>query len=294
MRATLATLCWCAAQATPASAQISVTDDAGRVVTLAQPARRIVSLAPHNTENLFTAGAGARIVAVGDHSDYPPQARQLPRVGSHAQINLEALLAYQPDLVVAWQTNTALHDALARIEQWGIAVYYSEPRDFDDIIANIEELALLAGTTRIEPSPARLRETLARTRARFADAREQSVFYQVWSEPLITLNGDHYLSRALEICGARNAFAHLPFIAPRVSVEAVVQANPDIIITGAIPNDDDDATADFARWRKWSSLDAVANDALIAVDSNAMHRHTARMILGVEKLCEQIDRVRRN
>ena len=82
-------------------AQISVKDDLGRVVRLAKPAKRIVSLAPHNTENLFTAGAGAQIVGTVDHSDYPQQALDIPRVGNYKQVNIEAILGLKPDLIIA-------------------------------------------------------------------------------------------------------------------------------------------------------------------------------------------------
>ena len=113
------------------------------------------------------------------------------------------------------------------------------------------------------------------------------VFYQVWREPLMTLNGEHFISRALTICGAKNIFADLPIIAPQVSTESVLAANPDIIITGKIHNEE----PDMSQWKKWKSLPAI-NDKknnFIFVDSNKMHRHTARMILGIRDLCEAID-----
>ena len=281
----LAALPW----AQNARAQLTVTDDFGRTVTLASPAERIISLAPHNTENLFSAGAGGKVVGVDERSDYPFEARRIPSVGSHAQVNLEAVIALAPDLVVAWETGHN-RETLKKIARLGFPIYYSEPRAFEDIIENIEELALLAGSgARITPKPARLRKELAQVRARFGAKSTQTVFYQVWSEPLMTLNGDHFITRALKRCGARNLFADLPIIAPRVSVEAVVQANPDIIITGRI----DGQPPDMSMWKKWRSINAVAHNGFVFVDSDVMHRHTARMILGIRDLCEEIDRVRR-
>ncbi|MGR3914287.1 MAG: cobalamin-binding protein [Gammaproteobacteria bacterium] len=265
------------------SGMISVTDDFNRVVTLPAPAMRIISLSPHTTENLFAAGAGDKVVGAVPPSDYPPAAARIASIGSHARVNLEAALALAPDLVVAWQTahNRAALDKLAQL---GFPVYYSEPRGFADIIENIEELALLAGSVaRIRP--ARLRAELASVRAAYAAKPVQRVFYQVWSQPLITLNGAHLISRALEMCGARNIFAHLPVIAPRLSLEAVIAANPDIIIGGR--------RADMSMWAKWTSISAVARGDFLRVDSDVMHRHTARMILGLRGLCERIDRARR-
>ncbi|MGR3984317.1 MAG: cobalamin-binding protein [Gammaproteobacteria bacterium] len=273
-----------ASLAAPAhSGAISVTDDFDRVVALAAPAARIISLSPHTTENLFAAGAGGKVVGAVPPSDYPPEAARIAPIGSHSRVNIEAAIALAPDLVVAWQTehNRA---ALGKIAQLGFPVYYSEPRNFEDIIENIEELALLAGSD-ASIKPARLRAELASVRAAYAAKPVQRVFYQVWSQPLITLNGEHLISRALEICGARNIFAHLPVIAPRLSREAVIGANPDIIIGGR--------RADMSMWAKWKSVKAVARGDFLRVDADVMHRHTARMILGLRGLCERIDRVRR-
>jgi len=274
----------------PAAAQITVTDDFGRTVTLDSPARRIVSLAPHNTENLFSAGAGRHVVAVVNYSDYPPAALRLPSIGNHVQFNLEALVALNPDLVVAWQS-ARNRDTMRTIERLGFAVYYSEPRDFEDIIDNIRELAQLAGSEAdIDPPVAVLRAELRRVRARFAAKAPQRVFYQVWSKPLKTLNGRHFISRVLEVCGARNIFAESPLLVPQVSIEAVVRADPDIIISGRVHGQ---APGDMAMWEKWPTMRAVAGDGLVLVDPDVMHRHTARMIMGIGEVCREIDRVRR-
>ena len=274
----------------PAAPPITVTDDFNRVVTLPAPAARIISLGPHITENLFSAGAGDKVVGVVEHSDYPPRARRIQSLGGgYAQLNLETVIALAPDLVVAWET-AGNAESVKKIVELGFTVYYSEPRSFEDIIENIEELALLAGSSdRINPPPASLREELQRVRARFGAKSTQTVFYQVWRNPLITLNGDHYISRALELCGARNVFAELSIIAPRVSVEAVLEANPDIIIAGR----SDGRGSDLSMWEKWNSLAAVTHDGFLFIDGSVMHRHTARMIMGIRGLCEKIDRVRR-
>ena len=277
-----------------ASAQISVIDDFNRTVTLPTPAKRILSLGPHITENLFSAGAGAQVAGVVEHSDYPPQAQRIASVGDgYTQINLEAVIALAPDLVVAWQT-AGNKESIQKMVELGMPVYYSEPRTFEDIIENIEELALLAGSrTRMGSLAAKLRTELAQVRARFGEKSVLTVFYQIWHEPLITLNGEHYLSRALELCGARNVFADLSIIAPRVSVEAVLQANPDIIIAAAGDDNNRTSRSQMSMWKKWKSLAASAKDGFLFIDGNVMHRHTARMILGIRGLCEQIDRVRR-
>ena len=154
------------------AAPVVVMDDAGREVRLSSPARRIVSLAPHNTENLFSAGAGNKIVGVIAHSDYPPAARALHNIGAHPHISLEALVALAPDLVVAWASVSTQRELLQQLEAWGVAVYRSEPRSFEDILGNIEDLARLAGTReKIHPPLTVVREEVARVRAHYAGAR---------------------------------------------------------------------------------------------------------------------------
>ena len=272
-----------------AGAEVRVVDDFGRDVVLGEPARRILSLAPHVTENLFTAGAGDRVVGVVDHSDFPPEAEKLPSLGSYVRFNIEAALALAPDLVVAWRSNSN-GEMLDHLERHGITVYFSEPRTFDGVVENIRELALLAGTEdAVDPRLDQALGKIAEARDRFSDRPVLDVFYQIWSEPLITLNGEHFISRILEVCGARNLFADLPIIAPRVSLEAVIEANPDVIITGLR----DGVRPDMSFWRKWTMVKAVDQDRFVYVDSDVMHRHTLRMLLGVPEFCTQVDAARR-
>ena len=275
----------------PASgySEITVTDDFGRQVTVPGPARKIISLAPHNTENLFSAGAGENIIGVVEYSDYPPRARDIQSVGSYIQFNLEVILSLDPDLIVAWQ-NGNNRESLERLESLGFTVYYSEPRTFDAILENIVELATLAGTTgKMEPSVQHISAELDGLAQKYSDRSRVDVFYQVWTDPLMTLNGDHFISRVLDLCGADNLFAELPIIAPRVSIESVIEANPDAIVTGMV----DGIKPDMSIWDQWQTIKAVRDSSYIFVDSDVMHRHTLRMLRGIRGVCESIDQVRK-
>ncbi len=271
-----------------ATAEIRVTDDFGREVVLDRPARRILSLAPHNTENLFSAGAGRFVVGVVEFSDYPPEAESIPSVGSYVQFNLEAVVGLDPDLVVAWQGGSNA-GAMEQLERLGMTIYFSEPRTFEDVADNIRDLAILAGTQRrMDPRVETVGAEIQAAEAAYRDRPVLDIFYQVWSEPLMTLNGEHFISRILEVCGARNLFADLDIIAPRVSVEAVIQANPDVIITGLV----DGIRPDMSRWSKWPMVKAVAGENFLFVDSDVMHRHTLRMLEGIPGFCEDLDNFR--
>lgn len=273
-----------------AGATVSAVDSDGRRVSLAGPAARIVSLAPHVTEQLFAAGAGAKLVGASEYSDYPEEAKRLPRVASSGAVNLEMVLALKPDLVVAWRLE-ATAGALARLESLGVPVFYSEPRRLQQIAGMIEALGELAGTgATARPLAASLRQELARLDAAYRSRRPVTVFYQIADRPLMTLGGQHFVSDAIALCGGRNIFADSSLMAPIVNVESVVAADPEAIMT-ARPDPAD--TGWQAYWRKFPGLRAVQAGNLFTVPTNEMHRHGPRAVAATGLLCERIDEARR-
>ena len=285
----LTCLLFCVWFSTQAQSQtIEVTDNFGRLVRVEKPVTRIISLAPHITENLFSAGAGDKVIGIVEYSDYPAATKTIPSVGSYAQFSIETILAMKPDLVVAWRGGNN-SEALDQLERLGLTLYYSEPRSFDDIINNIHHYAALADSRdTLDPRVHEVKEHIAQSRDEFANSERVDVFYQVWSDPLMTLNGEHFISRVLEVCGARNLFADLPIIAPRVEWEAVIEANPHAIVMGQNHN----VPADTSLWEKWTMVDAVKNNHFVFVHSDTMHRHTLRMLLAIGGFCDQIHEVR--
>ena len=286
------TMMWLLVLAGPGGAagnSVWVVDDAGREVRLAAPAKRIVSLAPHLTELLFAADAGERLVGVSEHSSYPPEARRLPRVGGGAGLDLEAIIALQPDLVVAWQSGNSAGQ-LAQLERFGLVLFYSEPGQIDDVATTLERLGVLAGTaTRGSEAAQAYRDGVARLAQRFSGREPVTVFYQIWERPLMTISGAHMISAWLRLCGGANVFAGLPDLATTVSLEAVLAADPQVIIAGRYPG----KSGDWQRpWRAWPELRAVAGDHLYTVPAEMMERHTPRALVAAEELCEYIERAR--
>jgi iron complex transport system substrate-binding protein len=276
---------WCGA----AFGAVSATDGAGRRVTLAKPAERIVSLAPHATELLFAAGAGARLVAASEYSDYPEAAKRLPRVASSGAVDLEQLLALRPDLVVAWRLE-ATAKALDRIESFGIPLAYIEPHRLGEIPQAVETLGILAGTQEVaQAEAARLRAELARLASAYRGRPPIDVFYQISERPLMTLSGRHFVSDALALCGGRNVFADAPIIAPEVDAEAVLAKDPQAIIA-ARPDPADKSWQAF--WLRFGQLRAVHDGNLLAIRGEEMHRHGPRAIASTARLCELLDEAR--
>ena len=264
-------------------------DDTHARVQLDGPAQRIISLAPDLTEILFIIGAGERVVGTVDHSDYPPAALQVPRVGSHNRFDFETIIRLQPDLILAWESGnpTAL---VTRLEQLGLTVYRAEPATLALIASTLVRIGKLTGNEKTaEPLASQLLEETESIRKHFQHKKLMRVFYQVWHDPLITLNGNHLVSRLLEDCGARNVFADLPDIAPTVSRESVIGRNPAVIIAGGIAGESNQG---LDQWANWDQVDAVANGRLYIVNSDHLHRHSPRILEGMRELCQVIDRAR--
>jgi iron complex transport system substrate-binding protein len=274
----------CAAQA-----EVRVTDDYGRPVVLAAPARRVVSLAPHLTELMYAAGAGARLVGAVQYSDYPPAARALPRIGSEASIDLEALVALRPQLVIAWP-NAGSARAVERIAALGIPVFRSEPRELEDIARTLETLGRLAGTDSAATIAARaFRARVAAIARAHADRPPVRVFYQVWDRPLITVNGDHVISKVIRLCGGENVMAELPALAPEIDRERVLRADPEVIVASGA---DGKRPLWLDAWRVFPGLAAVRADNLYAIRPELLQRHTPRLLDGADELCRILEAVR--
>jgi iron complex transport system substrate-binding protein len=281
------------AYASQAHAAITVTDDNGATVTLAAPAQRVVSLAPHVTELIYAAGGGARLVGAVSYSDYPPEARQIPRVGDNKALDLERIAALNPDLIVVWRHGNA-QAQLERLRELHIPLFFSEPHQLDDVAQTLTRLGTLLGTSDIADAAAgHYRQDIANLRARYANRPPVSVFYQVWDQPLMTLNGTHMVSDVIALCGGRNVFARLQPLVPTVSTEAVLAANPEAIFTASAGATKPDAPLpQLDRWRAWPSLTAVARNNLFAIDGDLINRPTPRIAQGAAKLCEDLELAR--
>ncbi|MFC6669474.1 cobalamin-binding protein [Marinobacterium aestuariivivens] len=275
--------------ALPVTAAIQLVDDAGHRVELAQPARRILALAPHITENLFSIGAGPRIVGTVSYSDYPPQAQSIQRIGDYQRLSLEQALALEPDLVIAWPPGNDPVQ-LERLRQFGIPVFESDPQSFAGIAAQLRLFGRLTGLERnAEAVASELEQRVSRLQSGYRDAAPVRVFYQLWHEPLMTVNASQLVDRMLRICGGANPFADRPEVAPQLSVEAVLAASPEVILSTTEEAPDDW----IERWQRWPQLPAVRHRLFYQLEADWMHRATLRAVSGAEQLCLYLDDARR-
>ena len=279
-----------ASHAAPASAPIRVVDDTGAGVELVAPAVHIIALAPHAAELVYAAGAGASLAGVIRGTDFPPAARTLPVVGDVTALDLERIILLSPDLIVTWPWTTPAQVEWLRAR--GIAVYEADARTPEGIADDIERIGVLAGT----PAPARLAASALRARIAHLGTDGNSgiplrVFYQVSDAPMFTLGGHHLVSGAIAQCGGRNVFGGLTIPAPQVGVEAVIAANPQVIIAGT---DGARRPAWLDAWNRWPAVDAVRHHDLYVVDANLLHRPGPRFVDGVEQLCRTLAAARRS
>ncbi|MFQ1635435.1 ABC transporter substrate-binding protein [Aeromonas veronii] len=248
---------------------------------LAATPSRVVSVVPHLTELLYDIGAGDKLVAIDDASDYPVEVKTKPKVANYRSINVEALLAQKPDLVVAWRSAQAR--MLAPVEKLGIPVFYSEPTDFASLATEMRSLGRLLGVE--QQADARADAYLARLNAlaaRYGKPKSVSVFYQLWYPPLTSVNDSTWPGQAITLCGGRNILAKAATPYPQVGLEQVIKADPDLILAGS---QDPEV---LAHWQQWPMLDAVKQRRLALINADELHRFTPRALNAVEQVCEAI------
>ena len=242
---------------------------------------RGVSVVPHLTELLYDIGAGDKLVAVDDASDYPAEVKNKPKVANYRSINVEALLAQKPDLILGWRS--AQSRMLAPLEQLGIPVFYSEPTDFASLAPEMRALGKLLGVEKSANEAAdRYLARLHGLQRRYGQPTGVKVFYQLWYPPLTSVSGNAWPAQAIELCGGLNVMSNARTPYPQVNIEQVIRANPALILAGS---QDPDA---LRHWQKWPNLDAVQHQRLDVINSDELHRFTSRTLNGVESMCRMI------
>lgn len=273
---------------------IETTDYQNRTVRLQKPAKRIIALAPHIVENLFSAGLGDSIVGAVEHSDFPEAAKRLPRVGSAAGVSLEKIIALKPDLVIYWHGGSD-SKIMERISTLGIPVYADSPRRLKDISRSILDFATLGNTKEsAQQQIAAFKQTLKQLKKPNQDleptnasrkAPPLQVFYQIGHQPLRTLNGQHYVSDVIRLCGGQNIFADAEQIAPVVSLEALMRRNPDVILIGT---QDFKALTPAPRWLGIEHLWAVKHNQFHSINPDWLHRPTLRTAKAAQHVCQHL------
>lgn len=272
-------------------AAISVKDDTGHRVTLQQAAKRIISLAPHITETLFAAGAGEKVIGAVAYSDYPEAAKKIPRVGGYPTLDIETIISLKPDLIVAWASGNNMNQ-VNKLTALGLPVFKSEPRSPLDIAKTIRRFGILAGTTEVSVKAANeFDQHYQRLIKQYSAKSKVKVFYQIWNQPLMSINGQHLISNIIELCGGINVFADLKTLTPKISIESVIATKAEVIIAGGMGERNSRWITD---WEKWSQLPAVKKDQIYFINPDILQRVGPRILQGADELCLLLDKVRKN
>ena len=270
-------------------AEVSAVDDSGRKVTLTSAATRVISLAPHLTELVFAIGAGEAVKGVIRFSDHPAAARTLPLVGDAFALDFETIARLKPDLVLVWGSGQNERHK-ARLRGLGLTLFESDIRKPEAIADTMRRLGTLLGQgANAARAAADFEQTWQSLRERHAGKPPLRVFWQLWNDPLMTVNREHLIGAALVACGATNVFGELPLLTPTVAWEAAVAADPQLIVGSGGAQD---SQQDFARWRRFTQVSAVRRGQFARIDGDLIGRMGPRFVRGAAALCDAVDRAR--
>lgn len=268
---------------------VTVIDDKNNKVELPQPAQRIISLAPHITESLFAAGAGDKIVGAVSYSDYPEAAKKIPRVGGYPSADIEKIISLRPDLVISWPSGNNLKQ-IDKLNAFGIKVYLSEPRYPEDIAKTIQRFGVLAGTNEVaEKSMREFLQHYELLQKKYSHKEKVKVFYQIWNKPLMTINGEHLISGIIKLCGGVNVFSDLETLTPKISVEAVIASNAEVIVAGGMGKKRPEWVSE---WKPWPQLPAVKKEQIYFINPDVLQRVGPRILQGADELCQLLEEAR--
>lgn len=255
--------------------------------SLAQQTQRIISLSPHTTEMAYAAGLGDKLIAASAYSDYPPAAQQLERVANYRGLKMERILALKPDLILAWQGGNPSRE-LARLQQLGIKIIYSNPKTLADIPNTLEQLGQYADS----PQPAQqaateFRQQLQQLKTVNHNKSNVRYFYQLGSTPLMTVADNGWPSQIFRFCGGENIFANSRAAYPQVNQEQVIVRQPLVIFS---PQSIHLTQQLWAQWQH--QLAAVKQQHIYQLNADWLNRPTPRTLLAIKQVCALLDQVR--
>lgn len=263
--------------------------------------KRIITVAPHLTEIVDAAGGVNSLISVSAYSNYPESVKKLPITSDARSIDLERMKQLKPDLIIYWRggmPETHIESIKKIFNPSGSSnhaetqIISVEPKKLSDISQDIETIGQVLGTQSIASKNAKeFNSQIAALKSKYqaSNKRKVRVFYQVWSQPLMTLNQDHLIADIIRICGGEQLFAKEKLLVPIVSREAVIEGNPEIIFTAT---DSSSMKVDWSMWTSIPQLAATKKKAFIALDGDTISRPSPRIIQGANKICSEIDKIR--
>jgi iron complex transport system substrate-binding protein len=263
---------------------VTVTDDAGKTVTLQQPAARVVSVAPANTEIAFALGAGAKVVGDTTFCDYPEAAKSVAKIGDFSNPSMEKIVALQPDLVLV--AGGVQANFRAKLEKLGMAVFMVDPTSLDELYADLQELGDLMGVSGNATTVVTdMKQQVADVQAKVAGAETPKVFLEVYGQPLMTAGTATFIDDLITRAGGVNVGAGAGSGFPQYNAEKLIEEDPAVYIALKGSQADPGAIAERAGY---DQLTAVKSGRVYVIDDNLVARYGPRLVLGLQQIAAMI------
>jgi iron complex transport system substrate-binding protein len=261
-------------------------DDLGRKVYLAKPPTRIVSLAPSITETLYALGAQDQLVGVTPYCDYPPEAKEKPKVG-YLHPNLESIVALEPDLVLAPREFLKV-DVLAKLEQLKIPVFIFEAKSLEDVLAHIQTIGrILERRQQANQVAADMRRRIDTVKAKTEGLPRPRLLYVLTSHPLITVGPGSFIHQLIETAGGANVAHRAVAPYPRLNMEEVIQEDPELLVF-PVGKSESVSEAEQQTWERWTTLSAVKHHRFHRIQSDIVNRPGPRIVQALEAMAKII------
>ncbi len=267
-----------------AFASLKAKDDRGKWVVLGKSPQRIVSLAPATTEMLFAIGVGNRVIGVTSYCDYPPAVKGLAKVGGFINPSLESIVNLRPDLIVAIRGNPL--NLIGRLEKMGYPVFALNPQKLSDVLSGMERLGKLTGSREAQKVVNNLRGKIEKMKSEVAKipwGKRPRVMIELWDKPLIVFGKNSIGNEVIELAGGRNIIEEGKIGYPQISLEVLLQKQPDVIVLAHMTKVKN-PLEEVKRRANWDKLKAVQEGRVYAIDADIIDRPGPRLVQAVEIL----------
>ena len=269
----------------PATVLRNITDDAGRNVALPARVDRVITLAPNLTEIVFAIGAGDRLVGDTTYCDYPPEAKNVAKVGDTATPNLERIIALKPQVVLV-STASQLERFTQQLEGQKIAVFVTDPRDLEGVFRSIEQIGrILDHEQQANALVQKLRERTKAVANAVQSTKPVRVFFQLSAEPLYTAGRDSFATDLMRRAGAISVTADVPGTWPKYSNESALAAKPEAII---LPTGGSMGAANSEVVEALRNSPAVQAGRVYKINDDYLARPGPRMVDGLEEMARAL------
>lgn len=262
---------------------LEMTDEAGRRLQLDRVPNRIVALAPSITECLFALGLDQEVVGVTEHTNFPPQAASRPKVGSYVHLQLEAIVALRPDLVLATRDGNP-REQIRRLEEMGLKVFVLDPRSLEGLFKTLLSLGELLGRREAaEALVSTMRERMESIRRSLENKPRPKVLLQVGAQPLVVAGAETLQDHLIGLAGGHNVAGSMGRGYPMLSLERAITLAPEVIIISSMA-DPKGAEQEKEKWKRWKEIPAVKNGRVYVLDGDLIDRPSPRVVEGLEEL----------